>query len=69
MYTFMRDKAAIAARDIIGVDRLMWSSDFPHGDSTWPDSQAVIDEQMVGVPDAEQRMMLHDNAARLYGLS
>ena len=69
MYTFMRDKTAIAARDIIGVDRLMWSSDFPHGDSTWPESQQVIDEQLAGVPEKEQRMMLHDNAARLYGLS
>lgn len=66
-YTFMRDKTAIAARHIIGVDRLMWSSDFPHGDSTWPDSQAVIDDHMEGVPDDEARMILRDNAARLYG--
>jgi predicted TIM-barrel fold metal-dependent hydrolase len=67
-YTFMRDRTAILARDIIGVDRLMWSSDFPHGDSTWPDSQAVIDEQFEGVSDADQRAILHDNAARMYGL-
>ena len=40
-YTFMRDRTAILSRDIIGVDRLLWSSDFPHGDSTWPDSMKV----------------------------
>jgi len=67
-YTFMRDRTAILAREVIGADRLMWSSDFPHGDSTWPDSQQVIDEQFEGVPEHEQRLILHDNAAKLYGL-
>jgi predicted TIM-barrel fold metal-dependent hydrolase len=66
-YTFMRDRAAIAARHLIGLDRLMWSSDFPHGDSTWPDSRQVIAEQLDGVPENEQRLILHDNAARMYG--
>jgi predicted TIM-barrel fold metal-dependent hydrolase len=65
-YTFMRDRTAILARDIIGVDRLLWSSDFPHGDSTWPDSMKVIDEELGDIPAADQRAILHDNAARLY---
>jgi uncharacterized protein len=66
-YTFMRDRTAILARDIIGVDRLLWSSDFPHGDSTWPDSLAVIDEELSDIPDTDRQAILHDNAARLYG--
>jgi uncharacterized protein len=66
-YTFMRDRTAVEMRHAIGVDRLMWSSDFPHGDSTWPDSQRVIEDLFAGVPEKEQRMILHDNAARLYG--
>jgi predicted TIM-barrel fold metal-dependent hydrolase len=66
-YTFMRDRTAILARDIIGVDRLMWASDFPHGDSTWPDSRKVLEEELGDIPAVEQRMILHDNAARLYG--
>lgn len=65
-YTFMRDRTAIQCRDIIGVDRLLWSSDFPHGDSTWPDSQKVIDEELGDIPAADQKAILHDNAARLY---
>ncbi len=68
-YTFMRDIGAMRARDIIGVDNLMWSSDFPHGDSTWPDSQEVIAQHMVGVPEAEQRKILCENAQRMYGFS
>ncbi len=66
-YTFMRDLTAMASRHIIGVDRLMWSSDFPHGDSTWPNSQKVVDRHMEGVPANEQRMILRENARRLYG--
>jgi predicted TIM-barrel fold metal-dependent hydrolase len=66
-YTFMRDSAAIACRHLIGLDRIMWSSDFPHGDSTWPDSRQVIEDQLAGVPEDEQRAILHDNAARMYG--
>jgi len=50
----------------VGVDRIMWASDFPHGDSTWPESQRIIDEHMRGVPLAEQKMILHDNVQRLY---
>ncbi|TML07692.1 MAG: amidohydrolase [Actinobacteria bacterium] len=66
-YTFMRDRAGILCREIIGVDRMMWSSDFPHGDSTWPDSLTVIDDTMSDIPMADAKMILHDNAARLYG--
>src|SRR5437762_97792 len=59
-YTFMRDRAGVLGREIIGVDRMMWSSDFPHGDSTWPDSLRVIDETMSDIPMAEAKMILHD---------
>jgi predicted TIM-barrel fold metal-dependent hydrolase len=65
--TFMRDSTAVAMRHAIGLDRLMWSSDFPHGDSTWPDSGQVIDSLMAGVPEDDQRKILQSNAARLYG--
>jgi predicted TIM-barrel fold metal-dependent hydrolase len=66
-YTFMRDRSGILNREIIGVDRMMWSSDFPHGDSTWPDSLSVIAETMSDIPVSEAKMILRDNAARLYG--
>ena len=37
-----------------------------HGDSTWPDSQRVIEEFYGGLPVEEIRMMTHLNASRLY---
>jgi len=66
-YTMMRDRAAVLSREIIGTDRIMWSSDFPHGDSSWPESIKVIDDVMAGIPAHDQWMMLHGNAANLYG--
>jgi predicted TIM-barrel fold metal-dependent hydrolase len=44
----------------------MWSSDYPHTDSTWPESQRVIAEHFSNVPEAEKRKILAENAARLY---
>jgi predicted TIM-barrel fold metal-dependent hydrolase len=66
-YTFMRDRTAILAREVIGVESLMWGSDYPHGDGTYPDSQEILGRLMEGVPDEEQRMILRGNAARVYG--
>jgi len=52
----------------VNVRRLMWASDFPHSDSTWPDSQAVLDEQTKGLSEQERNWICHDNVAELYGL-
>jgi predicted TIM-barrel fold metal-dependent hydrolase len=65
--TFMRDRVGVLARDQIGVDRLMWASDYPHKDSTWPRSRAMIDRLFAGVPDPERAAILHGNVKALYG--
>jgi predicted TIM-barrel fold metal-dependent hydrolase len=46
----------------------MWASDFPHSDSTWPDSKDVIRKQTQQLSEQERRWILHDNVAELYGL-
>ena len=51
-----------------GADRLMWSGDYPHGASTWPRSREFIDETFSGLPEESRRKIVHDTAARLYGL-
>ncbi len=47
----------------------MWGSDFPHPDGVWPDSQAFIERELAGVPEATRRKLVCENAARLYGFS
>jgi hypothetical protein len=60
------DPSTIDTRHRIGVDHIMLEVDYPHGDSTWPDTQDVVQRYWGHVPDEELRMMTHRNAATLY---
>jgi predicted TIM-barrel fold metal-dependent hydrolase len=66
--TFEEDELGLELRDRIGIDNLLWATDYPHPDSTWPDSRMVIDEQFAGLPEDEVDRLVCGNAARLYGL-
>jgi predicted TIM-barrel fold metal-dependent hydrolase len=60
------DPSTIDTRHRIGIDHIMVEVDYPHGDSTWPDTQDVIEKAWGHIPAAELRMMCSENAARLY---
>ncbi len=60
------DPSTISTRHTIGVDHIMLETDYPHGDSTWPDTQDVIERYWGDLPPAELRMMCSENAARLF---
>jgi predicted TIM-barrel fold metal-dependent hydrolase len=66
--TFEEDRYGVSQRHHLGVDNLMWATDYPHPDSTWPNSQKVLESHFEGVPIEESRLMIGGNAARLYGL-
>ncbi len=66
--TFQDDHTGPAAHEIFGADNFMWASDFPHSDSTFPDSHAWIEKNFAGVPDSVRRKIVHDNAVALYGM-
>jgi uncharacterized protein len=65
-YTYITDHFAVRNRSYVGVDRLMWSSDFPHGGSDWPGSVRVIHADFADVPSWERDLILAGNAQRLY---
>jgi predicted TIM-barrel fold metal-dependent hydrolase len=66
--TFIEDPVGLRERHVLGVDNLMWSSDYPHGESTFPDSRGFVARQFAGVPEEETRKMVCENARRLYRL-
>ncbi len=66
--TFEEDTFGVTHRHRLGVDNLMWATDYPHPDSTWPNSQKVLETHFSGVPVEEARLMIGGNAARVYGL-
>jgi predicted TIM-barrel fold metal-dependent hydrolase len=66
--TFQDDPVGPATHAIFGEDNYMWASDFPHSDSTFPESRAWIEKNFAGVPDAVRRKIVYDNAVALYGM-
>ena len=65
---FWFERIGIENRHHIGVDNIMWESDFPHPTCTWPNSSDYIKRSFAGVPEDEQRKMLVDNAVRVFNL-
>ena len=63
---FISDFTAIEQRHTIGLDKLMFESDYPHNDSNWPNSRKVLSEMMHDVPEAEARQIAETNARKLY---
>jgi predicted TIM-barrel fold metal-dependent hydrolase len=66
--TFMVDTVGMELRHRLNVDHLMWSTDYPHTGTDWPNSRVTIERVFAGVPADEVRRMLHGNCKRLYGL-
>ncbi|HEY3833509.1 MAG TPA: amidohydrolase family protein [Acidimicrobiia bacterium] len=64
------DASGFLTRDVIGVDHILVESDYPHADSTWPDTQPRLAEQfaIAGVPDGEADLMCSKNAMSLFRL-
>ena len=65
--TFGDDWVGLHNREVTGVDCLMWGSDYPHDEGTFPHSREVIERTFKDVPEDEKRKIIGGNAARLYG--
>lgn len=68
LWGFMKDPFGVRLRHDIGVNQLLWGSDFAHASGDWPHSMEVVDETFVGVPDDERYRMLAGNAIDFFHL-
>jgi predicted TIM-barrel fold metal-dependent hydrolase len=68
--TFMDEPAPLQFLDVTGVEPILWGSDFPHPEGTWPRSQPVTEELFArcGVSGADKDAILGGNLARIYGI-
>ena len=66
--TFQDDMIGPMIHKYFGEDNFMWASDFPHTDSTWPNSLKVIEQDFEGVPEDVKRKIVFDNAVKLYNM-
>jgi predicted TIM-barrel fold metal-dependent hydrolase len=68
--TFQDDVAGVTLAAVLPSrqppERLMWASDYPHSDTTWPNSRRVVAENFQGLPDEIRARIVWQNAAELY---
>ena len=67
--TYQADLVGLNLVDFFGKGHMMWASDYPHHDSTWPFSQEVVEKETAHLEPAVARAILRDNAAMLYEVS
>ena len=56
----------VQLRHRIGIDNMLWGNDFPHSESTWPQSREFLERLFADVPTEDRRKLLCDNAARIF---
>jgi predicted TIM-barrel fold metal-dependent hydrolase len=65
--TFEQEPLAERFIPLVGADACMWASDYPHTDSTFPDSRGAIASSLGSLPEADVRKITATNCAQLYG--
>ena len=66
---FMYNPVGVRLRHEVGVDRIMWSTDFPHIESDWPNSMRIIQEMFADVPADETHKMVAGNVIEFFHLA
>src|SRR2546425_11229452 len=66
--TFINEPIFLNTLGLYGADNAMWSSDYPHTAAIWPRSQQFIKETFSGLSEENRCKIVHDTAARLYGI-
>jgi len=67
--SFMVDHYAVRNRHVLGVENLLWSTDYPHHGCDWPETRRTVDDMFRDVPADERWKMCAGNAMKLYGLA
>jgi hypothetical protein len=67
LFCFIDDKSGVRNRDVIGIDNITWECDYPHSDSSWPQSPEMLAKHFDDtVSDADINKMTHLNAMRWF---
>jgi predicted TIM-barrel fold metal-dependent hydrolase len=61
-------RADLDLREAIGTGQIMWGSDYPHPEGTWPNTGEYLKTTFSNFPEEDGRRILGDNAVEFYGL-
>jgi predicted TIM-barrel fold metal-dependent hydrolase len=65
---FFRDRHGLQSIDAVGEDNVTFETDYPHTDSTWPDTKAVAEGLVEGLTDEQIYKVMRGNAIRMLHL-
>ena len=65
---FWFEAEGIKLRHDIGIDNIMWESDFPHITAYYPDSWPSVERVLEGISESDRTKLLYENALRVYGV-
>jgi predicted TIM-barrel fold metal-dependent hydrolase len=65
-FCFISDRAGVEQAAAIGYDSVTWECDYPHSDSSWPNSPESVTKQLAGMDDTIVNKFTHENAMRIY---
>jgi predicted TIM-barrel fold metal-dependent hydrolase len=66
---FFKDFHGLQSLDVIGEDRVTFETDYPHTDSTWPDTKIIAEKMMHGLSQETINKVVRENAIELYSLN
>ena len=65
-FCLLDEPSAMAQIDRIGLDNVLYETDFPHGDTSWPDTQALVETHLKGQSAEVVRQITWENASKLF---
>jgi predicted TIM-barrel fold metal-dependent hydrolase len=68
-FGIIRDYYGIRNRHEVGVDKILFSTDFPHHINDFPYTRRIVNEMFAAVPAAERQQMVYTNAAKMFGFA
>ncbi len=67
-FSVQYERVAIEERQHVGVDRIMFATDFPHIENEWPNSRPIIDKIYADIPEPDKRKIWAGNAVEFFHL-
>jgi predicted TIM-barrel fold metal-dependent hydrolase len=67
-FTYINEQEAVNNVDLVGIDNLMFSTDYPHSASTWPKSQQIVARDFEDLDDSVRRKLIHDNVLKTFNI-
>jgi predicted TIM-barrel fold metal-dependent hydrolase len=67
-FTYINDAHAVENREIIGIDNLMFATDYPHSASTWPKSQEICERDTGSLSEDVRNKLLYENLVRVFNI-